>query len=134
MINTQDELVHYGVKGMRWGVRKNPSRAFAKSATKAKRLTKKLDRTKRIADKKNAKLKKYQRRYAGWGLRPSNKAFLAATKAAARWDRKVSKRSKKLDKWLNNMEKEFSSVKVSDISKADLDVGREYIKYLSSKK
>ncbi len=33
-----EELMHYGVLGMRWGVRKNPARAFTRASKKMDRL------------------------------------------------------------------------------------------------
>lgn len=32
--NEQNELQHYGVLGMKWGVRKNPSKAYARAVKK----------------------------------------------------------------------------------------------------
>ena len=51
-------LEHYGVIGMRWGVRKNPERAFQKSKRKLQKLNTRLvgKRAKKLSD--DAKLQK----------------------------------------------------------------------------
>lgn len=38
MESRNNQLIHYGVLGMKWGVRKNPSKAYARAAKKKNRL------------------------------------------------------------------------------------------------
>jgi chromosome segregation ATPase len=53
-----DELKHYGVKGMKWGVRKNPVKAYAKSKRKQLNLDAKIDKKKSQREEWKSRQKK----------------------------------------------------------------------------
>lgn len=42
----QNELLHYGVVGMKWGVRKDPYKAYSKAVNKRNKLTQKAEKAK----------------------------------------------------------------------------------------
>ena len=62
------ELYHYGVKGMKWGVRKNPAKAYAKAVRKKRKLdasvyynTKNLEAQRRYHKQAEAQLAESQK-------------------------------------------------------------------------
>lgn len=128
--HSDDEFMHYGVLGMKWGVRHNPSKAYRKSSQKADKLAAKVDKKSKKASKTNAKAEKVARRKVSFGLQPSNEAVARRAKNAARAQKKYEKATKKQNKWLANMKKEFQNVSVSEISSDDLSAGQNYIEVL----
>lgn len=81
-----DELYHHGVKGQKWGVRRDKYLArIARNQSKIAKLDKKLNTTgalkrKQRAAKAQAKLDKYERRAAKARLRLAKEKVLAAVR------------------------------------------------------
>ena len=118
-------LMHYGVLGMKWGVRRgNASKAFAKAAKKANKLEYKATQT-NLKSAKLAKkaLKKEMRATNEDQFKKARKQQFKANKLKL----KSAKLEKKALKWTKSMEKEFAKVKMSNISKEHLDVGKQYL-------
>lgn len=130
---SDEYLQHYGVLGMRWGVRKgNASQAFARSAKKAQRLEKRYNKKADKAVKRQAKAEKQLSKvHTVFGHNPKRaRRALKAQSKAARANIKATKAQNKIIKWEDNMAKEFANVKIKDISPEHLNIGRDYVHML----
>lgn len=142
------ELYHYGVLGMRWGVRKDPSKAFRKSVAKAEKLEKKKTSVGLEAAKAQSKYykskKKANKLASKHDLSDDSKESRKYEKHSSKADIleekyiKLNKENAKLEakhkKWIKQMEKNFSEVKMSDISEKDIEAGRRYLYMLKDGK
>lgn len=123
---SEEYLQHYGVLGMKWGIRRgNASEAYARSARKAQRLKNKYQKQNVKAAKKDLKATK------ALGRHGFSKNYAKASTKAAKAHYKAAKTQKKLAKWEKHMSKEFANVKVKDIKPEHLSAGREYVYMLA---
>ena len=126
-------LKHYGVRGMHWGVTKNPSRAFGKSANKLIKLERKS--AQRI--KRGAQLDRKGLRIQISGVKRGNadRHFkgLKISAKGARVSHRGAKYAEKGRKWKLEMAKTFAKVKASDITEKDMAKGEAYAHLLLGK-
>lgn len=134
-----DELAHFGVKGMKWGVRnnKNSASAYAKKRvrkeTQNQKLVKKIVKTENKSAKTYKKLTKAQSRILKSGpIMGRNKGTAEKARKLNRLYRKHSKYTSRLSKYKNTVyknEKIISKLgtKVNQISSSDIARGKAIV-------
>ena len=116
-MNQNNELTHYGVVGMKWGVHR--------SALKQKGISR-LERKAFNYDKKSANFtKKSEKRHAKYDLEGSNRKAIKAAKLSE----KAAKARMKIAK--NKAYIEMTKRKVNSLSGEELQKGKEYIAKLN---
>lgn len=140
----EQALQHYGVKGMKWGVRKNPDRAANRAIKKLQRLDKSSQRlhTKSVktnvkAAKMTAKANKLQlkamktgsdkkrTKLEGKAIRLNNKAIKKNLRAA-KYDAKAVKKANKGRQWAKQMNKYLSDQTYTNVSKESIAYARKW--------
>lgn len=117
----QDDLLHYGVIGMKWGVRRgNAAGAYAKASKKLAKIDKRIE-------KNQAKARKLHKKTDGFDVFRNYH-----TDKANRKTQKSIRQMRKAEKWVKKMDKAFKDTSFK-LTKDQIAIGRKYSDMLNTR-
>ena len=124
--NYSSELYHYGVLGMKWGIRRgNTTKAYAKASKKLTKLDKKVDKAEALARKRRGQVDAAAASFFSTKRR-IDKAETRSKKASA----KAAIRNRKAERWYKSMEKVLANTDIS-MTKEQVTMGKRYMDHMN---
>lgn len=125
-----DYLEHYGVIGMKWGVRKDPEHAYERAGAKLTKLDKKVNRLNLKGSKREQKAVKKQRKASSAIMFQKAKARRAskATRKALKSYQKAQEKQIKAYRWNEKMKNAFKDTKLKNLNRDYVKLGEKYSK------
>lgn len=123
-----NSLEHYGVIGMKWGVRKDPQKAYDRANEKLAKLDRKAVKQGDRIERKQAKALRKQAKADSAILfkkRKAGKAAKATHKAIAAY-KKQQTAEMKAYRWHQSMDKVFKNTKVKNLNSDYVALGKKY--------
>ena len=115
-----DELYHYGVLGMKCGVKRNPGAAYTKATSKSSRLVNQYVNKSSRANSYNENARSRERRYiTGIGGGVTERQIKKAVK--------LDHKAEKAVNWNKKISKAFKNADVSKIDNSVVDAGRKTV-------
>ena len=150
-MQNQEELYHYGVLGMKWGVRRDRSGTINKSFKKMDKLDRNIDKasvkatkaTMRTVKGASRKYQKFERKAAKYQGKANKKKYgwfpnaEKASKKKAKYLKREAKSAKmnalekrsitRAHKWAEQMNKTIGPMKPTELSSDQIRLGRKYL-------
>lgn len=120
-----NELMHYGVLGMKWGIRRNRAKAYAKSSKKLQKINTKYQSRQEAANKAYAKAERKT-----YGIFSNERKAERAFGAASKSQYKANKLANKGKKWYEAMNRNFDR-SIDTFSERDIAAGENFIKVIN---